>query len=112
MTSPARRKGSSAEREAANQLSQLTGFHIRRRLQEGRADDVGDLEGLPDTCIQVRSYKDPQRAIREGLIALRRQQQRSGSTFAALLVRRPGGRFVVAMEIDQFATLVREATGP
>lgn len=112
MTSSQRRRGNAAEREAAHLLSALTGFPVRRRLQEGRADDTGDLEGLPDTTIQVKNYTDCMRAIREGLPELRTQQERSGDPFAALFVRRRGGRWAVVMEPDQFAALVREATSP
>jgi ribosomal protein L19E len=112
VTSPQRRKGNAAEREAAHQLADLTGWNVRRRLQEGRADDTGDLEGVPDCCVQVKAYADQQRAIREGLLDLRAQQERSGCTFGVLLVRRPGGRYLACMELDQLATLLREATAP
>lgn len=112
MTSRQRNKGNAAEREAAHLLADLTGWPIRRRLQEGRADDTGDLEGVPDTCVQVKNYADPLRAIREGLPELRAQQERAGCPFGALLVRRRGGRWVAVMELDQLAALLREATTP
>lgn len=112
MTSRQRVKGNNAEREAALLLAQLTGWPVRRRLQEGRADDTGDLEGVPDTTLQVKNYIDTLRAIREGLPELRAQQQRAGTLFGALLVRRRGGRWVAVLELDQLAVLLREATNP
>lgn len=112
MTSPHRTKGNAAEREIAGILADLTGWPVRRRLQEGRADDTGDLEGVPDTCVQVKNYVDPQRAIREGLPELRAQQERAACTFGALLVRRRGGRWIAVMEPDQLVALIREATAP
>ena len=67
MTSRQRNKGNAAEREVSHLLAELTGWRVRRRLQEGRTDDTGDLEGVPDTCLQVKNYADVLRAIREGL---------------------------------------------
>lgn len=110
MTSPQRSKGNKAEREIAGILADLTGWPVRRRLQEGRADDTGDLEGIPSTTCQVKDYADCLRAIREGLTDLRAQQERSGDPFGVLMVRRRGGRWLAVMEPDQLAALLREAT--
>jgi hypothetical protein len=109
MTTPAKRKGDAGELEVARQLAELTGWPVRRKLGAGRADDTGDLHGLPDTTCQVKSYADCARAIREGLPELRTQQANAGSTFGALLVRRRGGRWAAVMDLEQFATLLREA---
>ena len=48
-----KRKGDAAEREAAELLSEATGFSVRRKLGAGRQDDEGDLEGIPKTVIQI-----------------------------------------------------------
>lgn len=109
MTSSQRAKGNKAEREAASLLHELTGCPVRRRLQEGRADDAGDLEGLPDCCVQVKNYRDTGAAIRDALASLEEQRANAGATFAAAFVRRPGGRFMVVMQPEHFATLYREA---
>jgi len=109
----AKRKGDAAELEAARLLADLTGFPVRRKLGAGRADDTGDLWGIPDTVVQIKAYTDTQRAIREGLPELRTQQANASTPFAALLVRRHGKKeWVAVMGLDQFATLLREATGP
>lgn len=110
MTSPQARKGAHAEREIAALLTDLTGWPIRRRLQEGRADDTGDLEGIPDTVVQVKNYRDIARAIREGVNDATQQQAQAGTTFAAAAIRHSGGRWTIAMTPEQFATLLREAT--
>lgn len=110
MTTPAKRKGDKAELEAARALADLTGWPVRRKLGAGRTDDTGDLDNVPDTTIQVKAYADCARAIREGLPELRAQQANAGTTFAALLVRRRGGRWAAVMDIEQLATLLREAT--
>ena len=113
MAHPSKRKGDAAELDAARQLADLTGFPIRRKLGAGRTDDTGDLWGIPDTVIQIKAYTDCQRAIREGLPELRQQQANAQVPFAALLVRRHGKKeWVAVMALDQFATLLREATQP
>ena len=109
MTSPAKRKGDAAELEVARRIADLTGWNVRRKLGAGRADDTGDLYGIPDTTAQVKSYSDPARAIREGLIELEVQHANSGDTFAVLLVRRRGGKWAAVMTLDQWATWAREA---
>lgn len=117
MTTAAKRKGDAAELEAARALAALTGFPVRRKLGAGRQDDTGDLCGVPDAVVQVKSYFDCARAIREGLPELKAQQANARSTFGGLMVRRrgrlaPEDRWAVVMTLEQFATLLREATGP
>lgn len=108
---PSKRKGDKYEREAAAALAEATGWPVRRKLGAGRTDDTGDLDGVPDTCIQVKGYpSDLIRSVRECLAELPAQQANAGTTFAAGLIRRPGGRWFAVMSIDQLATLLREAT--
>ena len=110
MTSPSKRKGDTAELEAARILADLTGWPVRRKLGAGRADDTGDLYGVPQTVVQVKSYADTLRAIREALADLETQRANDGATFAAAMIRRRGGGWLVAMTPEHFATLLREAT--
>jgi hypothetical protein len=112
MAHPSKAKGDKGEREAAALIVELTGWPARRKLGAGRTDDTGDLDGIPDTTVQVKSYRDFARAIRDGLDDLRTQQANAGTPFAALMVRRTGGHWVVAMDLDQWAALTREATRP
>ena len=112
MRNGSKQKGDAAEREVAQRLAALTGFPIKRKLGAGRAEDTGDLHGVPDTTIQVKNYVDVLRAIREGLPELEVQQANSGDPFGAVLVRRRGGHWIAVMPLDGFATLLREATGP
>jgi len=113
VTSPSKRKGDAAELAAAKALAELTGLPVRRKLGAGRADDTGDLYGIPDTVVQVKNYADSGRAIRECLRDSPVQQANDGATFAASMVWLRGGPWVVVMTIDQFATYVRESlAGP
>jgi hypothetical protein len=109
MTTPSKRKGDRAELEVAALLTGLLGIPVRRKLGAGRTDDCGDLDGLDDWTIEVKNRPgDIVRALREGLDDAAREQANAGTTFGVALVRRPGGRWVAAMSLEQFATVVRE----
>lgn len=110
MVHPSKRKGDYAELELAKLLADLTGWPVRRKLGAGRSDDTGDLEGVPDTTIQVKNYPtDLVRSLREGVVDLRIQHHNSGTTFAVCFIRRRGGHWLAIMEPDQWATWAREA---
>lgn len=109
MANPAKNKGSKAERDAAALIQELTGWPARRKLGAGRQDDQGDIEGVPDTTIQVANYKAIARALAEKVPASEKQQARAGTTFGCSFIRRPGGGFYVVMSPEQWATYAREA---
>lgn len=111
MAHPSKVKGDKAELEAARILADHTGWPVRRKLGAGRQDDAGDLDGVPETCVQVKSYRDVTRAVRECLDELPAQQRNAGATFGMGMIRRRGG-WAVVMTIEQAATLLREATRP
>ncbi len=102
-------KGSRAEREVAAILETLTGRIVRRTLA-GHADDIGDLNGLDDTTIEVKNLASMADGINEGLRELVKEQANAGTTFGVCFVRRRGGQYVACMTPEQFATLWREAT--
>ena len=110
MTNAAKAKGDRAELEAAAVLADELGFAIRRKLGAGRLDDVGDLDGLPETVVQVAAWADVLRAVREKPIAAELQRERAGVTFAATMVRLRGGVWRVVLTPEQFATWARRST--
>jgi hypothetical protein len=112
MAHPSKAKGDKYERELCTQLAELTGWPVRRKLGAGRADDAGDIDGLPNCCGQAKAYRDIARAVRETLDELPQQHTNAGTTFAAGFIRRPGGKWFTVMTLEQFTTLLREATGP
>lgn len=101
-------KGDAAEREVAKELADRLGLPVRRKLGAGRADDEGDLEGVPDWTFEVKNYANLADGISEGLSDLEREQVNAGTTFGACLVRRRGGRWIAVMDLDGLATVVRE----
>ena len=112
MTGTSKRKGDSAEREAATLINQLLGVPARRKLGAGRLDDCGDIDGVPDTTVQVVSRSTDVVAV--GMIRkpleVQVQSENAGTTFAATFVRIRGGKWRVVLTPEQFATLWREAT--
>ena len=102
-------KGKRAELELARLLAEATGWPVRRRLQVGRADDTGDLEGVPFTVVQVRDYADPERAIRDGLAPTEAQRLLAEVPYGVLMVRRRGGRWLAVMTPEQFVAVLTDA---
>ena len=56
MTSPQKRKGSSAELAVAKWLNRL-GWTQAERSRAGWTDDRGDIDGMPGVCIEVKNEK-------------------------------------------------------
>jgi hypothetical protein len=112
VTNSAKHKGDRAELEAAAILHDLTGWPVRRQLGAGRLDDVGDLTGVPSTVVQVASWSDALRAIREKPPEAEQQRQRACATFCMTMVRLRGGVWRVVMSPEQFAVWAREAINP
>jgi hypothetical protein len=106
---PAKSKGDRAERELGKIFSELSGFTVRRKLGAGRLDDSGDLEGLPQTCLQAKDHVTYDR-IPSHIRQLEIQRQNAGCPFAALLTRYRGGIWIAHMSTDHLLTLHREAT--
>ena len=103
-------KGDRAELEVQGLIRDLTGWPARRKLGAGRLDDEGDIDGVPNTTIQVAAYADLQRAVREKVPACVEQQERANTDFGATFLRLRGGKFVVVMTPEQWATYAREST--
>lgn len=112
MTKASKAKGDKGEREAAALIHDLLGVPARRKLGAGRLDDEGDIDGVPDTTIQVCSRTTD--VVNVGLvrkpIEVGQQAANAGTTHAATFLRVRGGTWRVVLTPEQFATLWREAT--
>jgi hypothetical protein len=108
VTSPAKAKGDAAEREFAGILTDLLGLPVSRSLGAGRAQDRGDLYGIPDTVIQVANWADVSAAAIGKPALAELQRINADATFAATAVRFRGGVWRVVLTPDQYATYVRE----
>jgi len=110
VSNPQKDRGDRAEREVESLIRDLTGWPARRKLGAGRADDTGDIDLVPDTVIQVADWKDFLAALNEKVRGCVVQQERAGATFGATFLRRRGGRWVVVLTPEQWATYAREAS--
>ena len=108
---PAKRKGDTAERQAAELISRLLQFTVRRRLGAGRTTaaggDLGDLDGVPDHAIQVASWADVAAAALLKPKEAAQQACHAGVPYAATLVRFRGGTWRVVLTPEQWAAYVR-----
>ena len=102
-------KGDKAEREAAELLSQATGYEVRRQLGAGRLDDIGDLDGIPETIVQVADWTDKSKACLQKPREAEMQRWNAKAKYAASMIRWRGGHWRLVMTIDQFARLLSAA---
>jgi hypothetical protein len=109
VTGTAKRKGDRAELEAADLIRDQLGYPARRRLGAGRADDQGDLDGIPNHVVQVAAWDDVLSAVRIKPLAAERQRVNAGEPFAATLIKFPRAGWRVVLTVEQWAALVREA---
>lgn len=109
MANPSKRKGDAAELEIARILTDLLGLPVRRKLGAGRADDTGDLDGIPNTVVQVVNRRDLWAAMRLKPPASEIQQANAGATFGCTAVRMVGGKWLFVLTPEQFSTYVRES---
>ena len=109
MTGPSKRKGDRAELEAQAIWHDLLGIRARRKLGAGRKDDMGDLDLIPDTVVQVCDWKDAATAVRLKPLECEAQQARAGALFGVTMVRLRGGQWRFVLTPEQWATLWREA---
>ena len=109
MANPQKAKGDRAELEAAQIISDLLGFIVRRKLGAGRTDDTGDLDGVPDHTIQVANWADVSAAARQKPLGAEAQRINANTTHASTWIRFRGGNWRVVLTPEQWATLVRES---
>lgn len=112
MTGASKRKGDAGERECADLLHDLLGVPARRKLGAGRADDVGDIDGVPNCIVQVCSLARDVVAV--GVVRkpaeAEIQRANAGVDHAATFLRIRGGTWRVVLTPEQWAALYREAT--
>jgi hypothetical protein len=109
---PQKLKGDRAELGVQALIRDLLGWPARRKLGAGRLDDVGDIDGVPDTVIQVADWKDAIAALRLKPLECEVQQARAGATFGATFLRLRGGGFRVILTPEQWSTYARESSMP
>lgn len=106
---PSKAKGDKAELEVQRLLQDHLGLG-RRKLGAGRKDDTGDIDGIPNTVIQVANWpSDTLGAIRHKPDEAELQRLRAGVPFAWTFVRMRGGLYRVVQTPEQAFAMWREA---
>lgn len=108
---PAKAKGDRAEREVEKILREHLLVPARRKLGAGRQDDMGDIDGVPRTTIQVCDWRDVARAVREKPVECDDQRRRAGDAHGATFIRLRGGEYRVVLTVEQWAGLWHEGAG-
>jgi hypothetical protein len=103
MANRPKRKGDRGELEAAAILTEALGLPIRRKLGAGRADDTGDLDGVPRHVVQVANWQDIATALRIKPKEAEQQRINAQAEHAATLIRLRGGEWRVSLTLEQWA---------
>lgn len=85
MSAASRNKGKVGERELAALLTEITGFHVRRRVRQHDGDS--DLEGVPGWSIECKRYASATPAVIEGWWHQTVTQARQSKTLPVLFYR-------------------------
>ena len=112
MANPQKRKGDTAEREAAELITALTGIPTRRALGAGRQDDIGDIHGVPGHAIQIAAWKDVSAAARLKPPQAEQQRIHANAPHASTWVRFRGGTWRVILTPEQWAVLAGLSAHP
>jgi hypothetical protein len=108
MANPSKRKGDRAELEVQALLRDCLGVPARRKLGAGRKDDMGDIDGVPNTVIQIANLSRVSEGVREKPLEAEKQRVKAGVPFAATFLRLRGGDYRVVMTVDQWCAMFRE----
>lgn len=94
MANPAKRKGDNGEREAVAMLLELVPHLVtvrkpQRALGAGRREDEGDVWVFNDASIQIKTWANLTRALREAADGAARQQRNARHPFGVGMVPIP-----------------------
>ena len=107
MTNKAKIKGDKAEREAAALLSELLGIRVERRFGAGQKLDTGDLEGIPNTVVQVCDLANKNDAVLRKPREAEIQRKNAGVDHAITMVRFRGNNWRIVLTPEQYKKLLQ-----
>lgn len=110
MANPNKRKGDNAERQLAKTLTELLQKPMRRTLGAGRKDDIGDIDGIDDTAIQVKHWNDITAAITQGITQLTQQQQNKKAQHGVLFIKHRKHGWLAVTTLGEWAANERDRT--
>lgn len=111
MTNGSKSKGDRAELEIASLLADLTGHPVRRKLGAGRLDDTGDLDGIPDTVVQVANWAQVAAMVSQKPLGAEVQRVNAGAGYAVTFVRIRGGIWRAVLTPEQWVAYHQATLG-
>ena len=103
-------KGDRAERELAKRLTDLLNRPMRRMLGAGRQDDIGDIDGIDDTAIQVKHWHDITAAITTGMTQLDQQRKNKHADHSVLFIKHRTHAWLAVTTLGEWATNEQQRT--
>ena len=104
MTTPAKRKGDQGERDIID-LFQQAGFLQAQRARAGAELDRGDVAGVPDLTVEVKTWTDFGLSVAKGLADLEREQRNNRTRWGVVFAKRRMKGWVAVMPAEQFVAL-------
>jgi Holliday junction resolvase len=101
-------KGDRAERALATLLTETLGKPMRRMLGAGRKDDIGDIDGIDDTAIQVKHWTNITAAITEGIKQLTQQQTNKKAENGVLFIKHRTHGWLAVTTLEQWTRTEHE----
>lgn len=102
---PQKAKGDRAELEIQELLRGMGYPSARRMLAAGRLDDVGDIDGVWNTSVQVANWKDVTQAVRVKPVECEEQRKRAGNRYAVTAIRLRGGVWRMVQTPEQWVRM-------
>lgn len=110
MTTPAKRKGARGESEVIR-LWEDGGFPQAQKTPDGAMLDRGDVAGIPNLTVEVKTYTDFADAVSRGLLDLAREKQNNKTPWGVLFAKRRNKGWVAVMPADEFVALWAKVHG-
>lgn len=109
MANAAKRKGDAFERDVVAYLRDQGFPYVERAYGAGRPDDVGDLDGIPGWCFELKNHA--RHDLPGWIDEVRCEQAVARAQYGVVVVKRRGhqaARAYAVMELEQLARLLRE----
>ena len=100
MANPNKRKGDAAERLTVQWLRDKGYIHAERAYGAGRNDDVGDIDGIPGVCIEVKDHG--KHTLAEFIAELEVEMKNSHADTGVVIIKRRG-----TTDVDQWYALTK-----
>lgn len=110
MSTPSKRKGDQGERDVVA-LFEQGGFLHAQRGRAGATLDRGDIVGVPDLTVEVKTYTDFLESVSKGLLDLEREKRNNRTPWGVVFAKRRMKGWVAVMPAEEFIALWQHVCG-